>query len=68
MLTLQIAGQTLTYKNAPDLNAKVKELLQDTRAKRDKLDMESKDLRKQERMLSKFLGCSKTDSSKDVTA
>ena len=68
MLTLQIAGQTLTYKNAPDLNVKVQELLQDTRTKRNKLDVESKELRKQERTLAKFLGGSRSDSSKDITA
>jgi hypothetical protein len=56
MLTLEIAGQTLKYKNAPDLDRKARELLADLQSRRAALDNESKEIRDQERSLQRFLG------------
>jgi hypothetical protein len=68
MLTIEIAGQKLMYKNAPDLNDKVQELLQEIRSKRTSLEGESKLLRKQEHTLAKFLGGSRKFQSSGTEA
>ena len=56
MMTLQIAGQTLKYRDAPDLNQKIRALVDELRLQRTTLDKESKKLRKDERALQRFLG------------
>ena len=59
MLRIDIAGETLTYKNAPDLNDKVQSLLNEVKTKRAGVEAESKALRQRERMLERFLGGAK---------
>ena len=56
MLKLDIAGQSITYRNAVELNRRVQDSLDALRARRSEFEKECKLLRGQERMLEKFLG------------
>jgi hypothetical protein len=68
MLTIEIAGHTLVYKNAPDLNEKARTLMEEIRDKRRSMEKHSLALRGQERLLLRFLGLGKmarSESPKD---
>ena len=56
MLKVEIAGLAITYRNAAELNAKVRQELSDTRADRLDLEAECRDLRKKEKALERFMG------------
>jgi len=56
MLKVEIAGLAITYRNAAELNAKIRRELSDTRGDRILLEKECKDLRKKEKALERFLG------------
>ena len=51
MLKLDIAGKTLTYKNAPELPLKVGEALRETQERRQSLEKDLRLVRSQERQL-----------------
>jgi hypothetical protein len=56
MLKVEIAGLAITYRNAAELNAKVRQELSETRADRLDLEKECKELRKKEKAMERFLG------------
>jgi cell division protein FtsB len=56
MLKVEIAGLAITYRNAAELNAKVRQELSETQADRLDLEAECRDLRKKEKALERFLG------------
>jgi len=56
MLKLEIAGLTITYHNATQLNTKVVRALGVLRAQRERLEAEAKQLRENEKTLQRFLG------------
>ena len=56
MLTMELAGHTLTYRNAPDLNAKARGLLTELHEKAQSIEKHAKALRQQERIILRFLG------------
>ena len=56
MLRIEIAGHTLTYKNAPQLNEKARVLLEELRGERETMEKQTKALRRQEYLVQKFLG------------
>ena len=56
MPKVEIAGFAISYRNAVELNAKVRRELSETRGDRMLLEAECKDLRKKERALQRFLG------------
>jgi hypothetical protein len=55
-MKLEIAGLTIEYRNAPDLNEKVRRELLTAQARRKDLSGESLILRKREKALERFLG------------
>ena len=56
MISMQLAGQTIVYKDLVDLRGKLTELLQKSRQDREIHDRESKRLRQEEKSLLKMLG------------
>jgi len=56
MISMQLAGQTIVYKDLADLRGKLTELLQKSRQDREIHDRESKRLRQEEKSLLKMLG------------
>lgn len=58
MQKLDIAGLTVSYRNAPDLGGKVQQLIQNLKGKRAALEDQAKGLRMKERELERFLGVS----------
>lgn len=55
-MRLDIAGLTIEYRSAPDLNEKVRKELVTTQSRRKTLNEESNELRKREKTLQRFLG------------
>lgn len=56
MLKLEIAGQTITYRNALELSRRIQERLVAVRSRRSVVERECKLLRGQEKTLEQFLG------------
>jgi hypothetical protein len=68
MLKLEIAGQTILYKNAFEMTYRIQERLDSIRAQRLRLDEQRRALRWQERALEKFLGVSQVHAAENKEA
>ena len=55
MLKLELAGQTILYRNAVDLSREIQERLDSIREQRLSLEKQCKAIRQQERILDQFL-------------
>ena len=67
MMKVEIAGLAINYRNAVELNAKIRRELSETRGDRQLLEQECKDMRKKEKALERFLGERPESSAKDQT-
>jgi hypothetical protein len=56
MLKTEIAGKTITYKNAPEIPIKALEVLKEVQGERTRLELDLINVRRQEKQLRKFLG------------
>jgi len=67
MMKVEIAGLAVAYRNAAELNAKIRRELSETRGDRQHLEQECKDMRKKEKALERFLGETPAPTMNDQT-